>query len=401
MQGRSDRRSFLKRFSLGTLLAIGSSVPFAAAQENASGSEALPGSPRWPESFRARDFYSRCSDLNEVLEVSRRIPAGDINAYLSEWAALVDRTIKSAEKLEREGRRVSAGNAYLRASNYSNRIYNMYLRLGDRQKGQPAYLRVHDLFNKGVDLAGPFLPFERVSIPYEGKRLAGLFFPAPARSGQRRPAVYRTGGADSVKESSYFASAWAPYVERGVSCLVLDAPGQGEALNMDGLNLIPDFEKVVTAAVDYLAHRSDVDRKRIGVYGTSMGGYFAGRGAAFEKRPVAVVLQSAWYDVLEDSYNFCPSFRPHLRYMVGAGTDTEARRLLRDFNFRGIANKITSPIFIAHGENDDVVRFAGAKRLYQELSSKEKHFKAVAGARHNLDGEVLGLVDWLCARLSS
>jgi dienelactone hydrolase len=395
----SSRRHFLAQVSAAGVVA---SFPGLAA-ESPRDDELLVGSPREPSvGIRDSDFYTRSNDLGEAMEMTRRVRKGDLDSYLREWTAIRDRTRQKADLFERDGRRVTAANTYLRASNYSNRIYNLYLRLGDRGKGIPAYRVVRDLFNHGVELAGDGIPFERVRFGYKNHELNGFFFPAAAAvRGRRAPAVYRTGGADSVKESSYSTSTWAPFVERGVSCLVFDAPGQGEALNLQDLPLIAPFEHVVTAAVDYLAGRADVAPDRIGVYGTSMGGYFAGRGAAFEKRPAALVLQSAWYDVLADSYDHCPSFRPHLRYMIGASDDADARRILGDFNFRGVAARITTPIAIAHGDQDEVVRFEGGRRLFDEVASREKAFTAVPNSRHNLDGEVTNLVDWMCGRLTA
>jgi len=46
----------------------------------------------------------------------------------------------------------------------------------------------------------------------------------------------------------------------------------------------PDTEKAAAASVDYLETRSDVDSKRIGMMAVSLGGYYAPRAAAFEKR---------------------------------------------------------------------------------------------------------------------
>jgi dienelactone hydrolase len=392
-----SRRTFLAGLGAASLAA---SAGAQAVRTPAPGSESLIGSPRWPGSFRASDFQNRFQVLAEVMEVSRRIPPNDMSAYVSEWSKMRDKALERARNFEKAGRSVSAGDAYMQASHYLSRLYTLYLRLGDPTKAQPTYRESRELFDKGVALAGPALPYERVSIPYGKTKLSGIFVAARAGSGTRRPVVYRTGGTDSVKEGSYMTMVWEPFLNRGISCFLMDAPGQGEALNEQNLKFPPDFERVITAAVDYLSTRPDVDPARIGVYGVSTGGYYAQRGAAFEKRPVAVALQGAVYDMLEDCYEYCPSFRPHLRYMIGAGSDAEARTKLKDYNLRGLGPKITQPIAIVHGENDDAVRFSGAERFYKEVASKEKTFTPTK-ASHNLDQSIQDLVDWITARIQA
>jgi fermentation-respiration switch protein FrsA (DUF1100 family) len=323
-----------------------------------------------------------------------------MSAYVSEWTRVRDRALDRAQKFESAGRRVSAADAYLQASHYTNRLYILYLRLGDASKAQPTYRQSRELFDKGAALAGPALPYERVSVPYGKLKLSGIFVAARGVSPGRHPVVYRTGGTDSVKEGSFMTMVWEPFINRGVSCFLMDAPGQGEALNEQHLTFPPDFERAITAAVDYLVTRPDVDPARIGIYGVSTGGYYAERGAAFEKRPVAVALQGACYDLLEDCYEYCPSFRKHLRYMIGAGSDAEARKRLAAYNLRGLASKITQPISIVHGQNDDAVKISGAERFYKEVASREKKF-APQATGHNLDVAIGELVDWLTARIEA
>ena len=74
------------------------------------------------------------------------------------------------------------------------------------------------------------------------------------------------------------------FAKRGVSCLLVDQPGVGEALRFGGLHAIAESERWAAAALDYLETRKDVDGKRVGMMGWSLGGYYAPRAAAFEKR---------------------------------------------------------------------------------------------------------------------
>ena len=60
--------------------------------------------------------------------------------------------------------------------------------------------------------------------------------------------------------------------QRGVSSLVVDQPGTGEALRLQGLHAVYNSEIWASKIVDWLETRDDVDPKRIGLRGR-----FAGR----------------------------------------------------------------------------------------------------------------------------
>ena len=58
------------------------------------------------------------------------------------------------------------------------------------------------------------------------------------------------------------------------------------------------------AVVDYVETRADLDAARIGLWGVSLGGYYAPRAAAFEKRVKACIALSGpfdWVGVLRPS----------------------------------------------------------------------------------------------------
>ncbi len=64
-----------------------------------------------------------------------------------------------------------------------------------------------------------------------------------------------------------------------------------------GIPFRPDWENVITPLVDFLSARPEVDSSKIVLYGTSQGGYWVPRAAAFEHRLAAVVADPGVVDV--------------------------------------------------------------------------------------------------------
>src|SRR5262249_18996252 len=141
-------------------------------------------------------------------------------------------------------------------------------------------------------LALPHLrpPGERVSIPYMGKHLAGILRKPEGIAPP--PVVVMIMGLDSAKEE--MASNEQVFLARGIATLAFDGPGQGEA-EYD-FPIRGDYEAAVKAVVDWLEARSDIDAARIGLWGVSLGGYYAPRAAAFENRIKACIVLSGPYD---------------------------------------------------------------------------------------------------------
>ncbi|MGY1826512.1 alpha/beta hydrolase family protein [Blastococcus sp. SYSU DS0541] len=67
-------------------------------------------------------------------------------------------------------------------------------------------------------------------------------------------------------------------------------------MRLQGLIARIDTEVWAGAAVDWLEARSDVDAAGIGIVGWSLGGYYAPRAAAFEKRFALCVAWAANHD---------------------------------------------------------------------------------------------------------
>lgn len=119
----------------------------------------------------------------------------------------------------------------------------------------------------------------------DGVELAGWYLPGDGGAG-----VVMLHGSGSTR--SAVLDQAAALAGRGVSVLLVDARGHGAS---DGT--AQDFgwygDLDVTAAVDHLASRSEIDVGRIGVVGFSMGGEEAIGAAATDPRIRAVVAEGA------------------------------------------------------------------------------------------------------------
>src|SRR5258705_1062744 len=102
-------------------------------------------------------------------------------------------------------------------------------------------------------------PVEVLKIPFEGGEVVGYVrMPKGARPA---PLVVAISGLDSRKEE--MVDRFAPLVARGIGVLALDSPGTGQSPVKAGAG----GERTLSAALDAVLKRADVDPQRVGVYG--------------------------------------------------------------------------------------------------------------------------------------
>jgi dienelactone hydrolase len=182
--------------------------------------------------------------------------------------------------------------------------------------------------------------------------------------------VLYVAGADVLKEELYFLAGKA-LIERGMSLLVMDGPGQGETLRFQKIVSRPDYEVPVGAAMDFLAARPEVDADRLGLVGRSFGGYYATRAAAFEKRIKGLVVFGALFEAVElfDDY---PTIRPQLQWLTGSSSPEETQARLREFSLGPVIDKVSCPTLVIHGEGDHLTPASHARRTFDGLTVKDK-----------------------------
>lgn len=286
--------------------------------------------------------------------------------FLRAWTALTDQLVGQAEEAEKAGHARTAGELYFRATNYLCQAERMLAHSDPNRL--PTYRRVLDLAQKSFALRDPGV--SRVAIPYEGTTLPAYF----SFAGASAPVVVLVNGLDSTKEHMYSSGHWQELAARGVSCLMLDQPGTGEALRLQGLTARIDAEAWAGAAVDWLETRSDVDTSRIGIVGWSLGGYYAPRAAAFEKRFALCVAWGAnhnWGAVqrrrLErEGERPVPHYWEHVLWVWGHDDLDAFIEFADGVHLDGVVEKITVPFLIAHGENDRQIPLEYAHRSYEQ-----------------------------------
>jgi dienelactone hydrolase len=235
-----------------------------------------------------------CGDIGEALTAVAAITDGDDSSWVAHWQDLARRIEAIATAAQTRGHRVSARNAYLRAAAY----YAATLTAIDGIEGGeellgPLFAAHRRCFDAHAALLDP--PAERVAIPYEGDTLPGYLF-VPADDGKARPTLILVNGSDGPV-TAVWPGLGAPALARGYNVLVFDGPGQQSMLFDRQVPFRPDWEHVITPAVDFLVARPEVDADRLALYGISQAGYWVPRALAFEHRIAAAVADPGVDDV--------------------------------------------------------------------------------------------------------
>jgi dienelactone hydrolase len=344
-----------------------------------------------------------CRPIREAATRGSDVGTRDLMAA---WTAVVDDLHAQAVADEKAGHRRGAGQKFARATNYLVQAERMQSARSPERRA--IYQRCLDLMAKAFELGDPATT--RVEVPFEGALLPAYFTRAPGDG--RRPCVIMWNGLDSTKEHMYLSGFPHELAARGISTLMVDCPGSGEALRFLGLTSRVETEDWAAACVDYALGRDDVDAARIGLVGWSLGGYYAPRAAAFEKRLALCVAWGANHDwgavqkrrLEREGENPVPHYWDHVLWVWGeSDLDTFVKKA-EAVNLDGVVERITVPFLITHGENDRQIPLAYAHRSYEQATaSPKRHLRvftaAEGGAEHiGLDNfpHVIGYTaDWI------
>jgi dienelactone hydrolase len=355
------------------------------------------------------------AEIDDVNRVGRalRDKVGDDDAWFAEWTRIGDTIEARGRAAEHDGHPLTAASCFLRATRY--------YQTGERflqpksQAGMDVYAKSVKTFRDAAKyIRRPRI--EHVEIPYHGTALPALLVHPDAEvAGQGpAPAMVYFDGFDITKEIQY-GYAVADLAARGVGCLIVDGPGNGESVRFRNLPLIAETERYAIPVYEYLAGRREFDDKRIGVMAISLGGYYAPRAASLEPRFACCIAWGAQWDYhaiwkkrLEDlasgkilSLSVPPE---HLHWVLGVDSQAAALNKLEAFKLDGIVQKMRCPFLLLHGEGDEQISLELAHKCFDAVGSKQKTLKIFTreeGGFHHcqVDNITVGvhfMWDWIC-----
>jgi pimeloyl-ACP methyl ester carboxylesterase len=374
------------------------------------------------------------ADFGECWQTVQRVGDGGVDEWHREWRATADWLVEQGDESAARGHRVSAREAYLRATNYYRTAYSPLFGSPVDPRLKAAFEREEEVFAKAVPLWD--MPVELVEIPFEhGVTLPGVFVGAVDGSEPRGTIVHVDGYDSNLHEM--FAAHVPAAVSRDYNILLFDGPGQGRNLIRDGLTIRPDWENVVRPVLDYALARPEVDERRVILAGWSFGGLLAPRAAGVEDRIVGLWADPGQWDLrpmilsrlpLSDEEKAAfpdrvdphsldaveqslrsPDADPFLRWsLVQRGPWVHGAETLFDyfadavrFEVSSVAGNIRCATLVTAAEGDPIA--AGAQQLFDSVGAQRKtliRFTESEGAGGHCEGMARHLFhqrcyDWL------
>ncbi len=299
----------------------------------------------------AARFVSNGVPLTDFQEVTAGIASWP--DWCAAWSARAAIHDQLGDAVFAAGNKLSAGEHWTRAGVCYH--FAKFVFVEDVAQMKAAHLKAVACRTKALPYLRP--AGERVEIPFKGTHFRGIL--RKPTGIEKPPIVIMCMGLDSTKEET--DAYEQPFLARGMAILAFDGPGQGESEYELGIR--GDYEVAVRAVVDWVEKRSDVDTQRIGLWGVSLGGYYAPRAAAFEKRIRACISLSGPFDWSDNWPMLNELTRETFRVRAKQKTQDGARQYGAALTLKGVAQNITCPLYIVAGKQDRIVPWQDGERL--------------------------------------
>jgi len=205
------------------------------------------------------------------------------------------------------------------------------------------------------------IAFEEINFKTaDGQLLNGWFVPA---KDAQATVLYCHGNAGNIYHRLHKVKF---FHEMGMNFFIFDYRGFGKS---SGKPAEKGLYKDARAAYDYLVSRNDVDKKKIVVYGKSLGGPIAA-DLCVNRQASALILEGSFASVVLRAQQLYP-FLP-MKVLITQKYDTLAK-----------VKNLRIPKLIAHGRQDEVISFHHGEILFT-AAAEPKQFLSFDGS-HNDD----------------
>lgn len=302
-------------------------------------------------------FIANGVDYNDFVDATTRIK--EWREWCSVWSSIGAVHRRLADASLAEGFTLSASRHFFQAAMAYH--FGKFLFVDWPAERRRASQLTVEYYARAVELSPT--PGQRVEIPgLDSNPIPGVLR-RPAQE-PCPPVVILIPGLDSVKEEMHCYGD--DFLARGMAVLAIDGPGQGE-LEDAGIMMRPDYETVVSAVVDYVQGRPDLNGRVVGLMGVSVGGYYAVRAAAHDSRIVAAIESGGPYSLAED-FDAVPELtRRAFVVRTGSADEETARQYLLQFTLHGVLDKVSRPLLIIHGGRDRLFPVEVAQRIAKEV----------------------------------
>lgn len=332
-------------------------------------------------------------DLADAFELHAMVDQG--RDWPDAAGELGDRNLSHARRALLRGHRQTARSWYLLASACFR--FGQALLADEDPRKRALYRRMLDAFRRSGELSDP--PVQRVELPWRGGRLTGWLLRSAHTTPQ--PFVLQLCGLGGSREEYEVGSRYL--LERGVSALLVDAPGQGETRLFEGLYLDERVPQAISAFVD-VALADPHCNGRVGVWGNSAGGWLAALTACDDPR-VAAVCMNGGTDRPTEILDRYPRFVSELQQMTGHDDPAEARAMLDAMTLDDERlSDLRCPLHVVHGTPDQIFRVESARRVYEAAASIDKTLTEYADGDHCISNRShqkhMVIADWFADRLA-
>ena len=214
------------------------------------------------------------------------------------------------------------------------------------------------------------MKIEKVFFQSEGEKVAGILHLPEKKS---PPCIIASHGLLSSKESEKYIALGERFSQEGIAMLRFDFRGIGESEGRIEGDTVSRRVIDLGSAIDFIRSRRDLGN-RIGLLGSSLGGYVSLIKASSEEKIRAVVIWAT------------PFHLDDLKSNKGA----EGHPLPEEAFFEDLPKHQLLPLLpkvsnclVVHGEKDELVPLDQAWEIFQGLGAP-KEIRIIEGADHRL-----------------